>query len=58
MVGGFILADLGNNDETKACIMGIIAALTLSLYFFAFLVEILLAIRRKLKGVKVANNAP
>ena len=52
------MADLGSNDEVKAYIMGIIAAIVLSLYLFAFLVEILIAIRRNLKGIKVSNKIP
>lgn len=58
MVGGFVFAELGSNDEANAYIMGIIAILVLSIYFFAFLLEILLAVRRKLKGLKVTNNIP
>jgi uncharacterized protein YacL len=57
LLGGFAIADLGNNSSSQASGISIFAAIILVVYLIIFIVEIALALRKKLKGNKVLNEA-
>jgi hypothetical protein len=56
LLGGFAIADLGNNSSGQANGVGIFATLILVVYCIIFLVEIVFGIKKRVKGGSVVNE--
>ena len=58
LIGGFVVADLGNNSPTEANNVGIFATLFLAVYIIIFAIEIILGIKNRIQGISsgVANE--
>jgi hypothetical protein len=56
LIGGFIIADFGNNSAGQANGVGIFATLILVVYIIIFVIEVIVGIKNRVKGSSVANN--
>ena len=56
LIGGFVVADFGNNSAGQANGLSIFATLILVVYIIIFAVEVVVGIKNRVKGGSVANN--
>jgi hypothetical protein len=56
LVGGFAISDTSNNNESQAGSVAIFTSISLIVYCLVFVVEIGLAVKKKLKGNKISNE--
>lgn len=56
LLGGFTIADLGSNNQTKSTAISIFTAISLLVYLLIFIVEIVMGIKSKFGDSKVSNE--